>query len=187
MGYDKELLARLLDRKLWWEDNIANKESLNRLYLQIAKDIKDNSISGKIALIMLQHQLFHELLKELISISIFYLQCEIWPTKYEPIYDKREEKTTGWYIDYFENYCIDCSGKLELIKTIKNINRIRNKVAHNLIGKNELIINRSYSEFINYSNLFLDELNQCARDINMKLEDLGKRMDLESLISSINE
>lgn len=181
--YNTKLLRKLANAEKWWDEIGEDDGELNKLYTQLAKDIEADSVSGKIALILLQHQLFHELLRELISVSTLYVQAEIWPTRFEPSYDAGKDRTTGWYVTYYAEHCIDCKGKTEFIAAMWDMNKIRNKVAHKLIGKNDSIVNQSYKDFIKVSATVLDTYSICADDLHSKLVDLTKRADFEELLS----
>lgn len=89
---------------------------------------------------------------------------------------------TGWYISYYEDHCIGCKGKAELLKEAKKVNNIRNKVAHNLSGKNEVVIRSSYQTFGLTYDRVLEFADQCEQDMTRLLEDLNARVEWNEIL-----
>jgi hypothetical protein len=178
--YTKTLVRKLSARDDW--SVLALSEEFKRLIEQIGRDVKADSVSGKIATILIQHQIMHEFVKKLIETSNLYVQGEIWPSVYEPAYDNNKEQMTGWYIDYFEKHCISVKGKSDFIRESKRLNEIRNKVAHNLIGKNDVIINQSYTRCGELLTKVGRNYAVCMAEMMKLLVDLTKRVDFTEFV-----
>ena len=180
-SYDRNLKELLLDKNKWMPKDFT--EDFRILLSQIEKDVSSDSISGKIASIFIRHQIIHEITKDLIKLSHLYLQAEIWPTKFVPKYDDGKERMTGWYIDYYEGSCIECKSKDTFVREVKSLNRIRNKVAHNITGKNEVVINSSYKQFSKHFNKAIYCFNdECLPYLLWKLDDLTSTVDFKQLL-----
>jgi hypothetical protein len=176
--YDINLRNKLLGE--WVSLEIS--DGFEKLADRVKNEVGSDSISGKIAYIFIQHQIMHEVTKSLIKLSNLYVQGEIWPIVFNPAYDEGEDKMTGWYIDYFVKHCIECKSKKEYVEKAKRLNQIRNKVAHNLTGKNEVIVERSFDEF---EELYIQAsklASVCIHDVIRMLNDLVHRVDFEELI-----
>jgi hypothetical protein len=179
-AYDKDLLNKFTNSS-WILDDFS--DDFMKMIRQAEKDVSTNSTSGKIASILLKHQAIHEMTKDLINLSHTYLQGEIWPTRISPKYDGGKEKMTYWYIEYYENNCIGCNGKTDFIKEVKIINDIRNKVAHNLAGKNDAMVNDSYLKFESHFAKAISHYNdECYVALVDLLTDLNRRVDFSDLI-----
>jgi hypothetical protein len=178
--YTNDLAKRLVDTKQWTLSPPG--DDFLQLARSVKNDTKSETVSSKIAIILVHHQIMHELTKNLIYMATLYIQGEIWPTELSPSYDNNDEKMTGWYIGYLRDHCIEFKHKDDYLKTAARLNAIRNKVAHDLTGKNEVIIGRSYSEFEKLFSELYAHHEKCENGLLNLLTDLTKRVDFEEFI-----
>lgn len=178
--YSLNLIDRLSNPRKWYKS--ALDSDFIKLTAKVNKELRSDTISGKIASIFIQHQIMHEIIKDLIGLATLYVQGEIWPAVFQPPFDGGKDKMTGWYISYYEDHCIGCKGKAELLKEAKKVNNIRNKVAHNLSGKNEVVIRSSYQTFGLTYDRVLEFADQCEQDMTRLLEDLNARVEWNEIL-----
>lgn len=179
-NYTDNLVKRLTDATQWAQP-LPSEEFLH-LAQSVKNDVISNTVSSKIAVILVHHQIMHELTKNLIHMSTLYIQGEIWPTKLDPPYDNNDEKMTGWYLNYLKDHCIDFKHKDEYLVLALRLNKLRNKVAHELTGKNEVVIDRSYNEFTKLFSELHTHYEQCEEWLFHLLDDLTKRVDFEEFM-----
>jgi hypothetical protein len=181
-AYTAKLIDKLTDTTRWGVQVMTNDSMF--LIQQINNDLKNSTVSSRIAIMLVQHQVMHEMTKDMIELSNLYIQGEIWPTVYRPVYDRGEERMTGWYLAYFKNNCIESKGKDAYINKARRLNEIRNKVAHNILGKNAAIINQSFEEFQSLFTEVNAQYVECANNIIWRLSDLTKRVDFTDFKTS---
>lgn len=179
-NYTSELAKQITDVKHW------NMTPYSTDYIMLIKsideEIKVKSISAKIASILIKTQIMQDMTKHLINLSTIYIKAELWPTMFEPAYDNGKEQMNGWYIDYFEKYCITFENKDSFIKNAKEINRIRNKVAHNIVGKNTEIINETYKKCEKLAIELIKDYSKCVKILVTDLIDVSERVDFHELM-----
>lgn len=173
--YTKKLIDVLLDKRQW--PSVSFSEDFEELSLSVQNQPNTTNVSGKIAAIFVLHQIVHEMTKCLIKLSNLYVQGEIWPTKYNIAFDKDQEKMTGWYLTYYSDSCITHKNKKQFLRHAKEVNRLRNEVAHNITGKNKSIIENTYKKFNNEFYLTTEAFLICENDAFERLVELTDRVD----------
>lgn len=179
--YTDELVKKVTDEKLW--PLFKGTDGFDDLAKAVKADVSTESVSGKIAQMFVYHQIVHELTKILIEMSLLYVQAEIWPTEFNPAYDNGKSKMTYWYITYYEEHCIENVDKEKYIQLAKRLNEIRNKVAHNLTGKNVVEINRSFNEFSRLYDSLIESYDKCDAHLTQKMHEISQRLDWDDFLS----
>lgn len=174
--YKKELISKLSDENSWWPKEFS--DDFTSFIVRVDKQADQDSIINKISSIFIKQQATHQMVKDLISLSQLYVQGELFPTKFEPSFDGGKEQMSGWYVGYYESHCIDCDGKDAFLKHVKQINKIRNDVAHKLLGKNDSMIGRSYKKFeVEFTEAVCIYNDRCIVDLMSHLRELNKRLE----------
>lgn len=179
-AYTQTLVEILISRDKWPE--LSFTDEFDRLSLDVVEEIGTGTVSAKMASIFINHQIVHEMLKNLIAKCNLYIQGEIWPVVYRPKFDSGDEKMTGWYISYFNDSCIDLKAKADFIKYTSELNRLRNKVAHNLTGKNNSIISETHRQFMATFSKAVVAYAECESEVLRYLTDLTNRVDFSDFI-----
>lgn len=181
-AYSKDLIKKLNDVEQWIP-NPPSDEFL-RLSQSVTDESQLNTVSSKIAVILVHHQIMHELTKTLIHLSTLLVQGELWPTKFTPLLDGGKEKMTGWYLEYLKNNCInfESNNKDKYLEVAMRLNSLRNKVTHELTGKNEVIIGQTYREFERLYERLQSHYLECENWLLYKLQDLTIRVDFDKLM-----
>ncbi|OYX42422.1 hypothetical protein B7Y94_03510 [Candidatus Saccharibacteria bacterium 32-49-12] len=176
-SYTNKLVETLVNPDKW--PQLVMSDEFNELAKEVNKDVGSGTTSAKIASIFVKHQLIHEMTKSLISMCNLYVQGEIWPTVYKPAVDKNQDQMTGWYLSYFRDSCVYLDGKDNFLSVAFELNRLRNKVAHNLTGKNGVVISETHSRFSSNFEKAVSNFVTCEQDILWRLKDLTNRVDFE--------
>jgi len=180
-NYDRQLLDKLKNKS--WVPKDFTKD-----FVELSEKIDEEgaqTVSGKIATVFIQHQILHQFTIDLAKASIFYMQGELWPVKFSPSFDKGKEEMTDWYIKYLKSNCIDFAGKEDFIREVIAVNRLRNKIAHNLASKNEVVINESYLEVrTHFQSAVNSYIENCMKDLSNNIRDLSKRVNFDEIISN---
>ncbi len=177
--YDRELLGKLINYERWPFLDLS--EGFNNISARIQDELPANTLSGQIASIFVWHQIGHEMTKSLIKLCLFYVQGEIWPTKFNPKFDGGKDKHTEWYLQYLQDNCMEFTGKLEYLESIRELNRLRNAIAHKLTEKNESIVEQTYLRSNALYESIVTKFTLSNRDLNSRLIDLTKRVDFKTL------
>jgi hypothetical protein len=129
----QELLDILRDDTKW--PYFDRPGFLNELNMLADDCFSKGTVEGYLASLLIYHQLCEELLKVLIRISHFYLQCTVFPMQIE---DKKLEKITfGQLITEYEK-CVQSKGSKDLINKCNQLNRIRINMVHRITLKTSL-------------------------------------------------
>lgn len=129
----KDLLDILRDNTKWPDfDRPGFLSELNTL----ADDcFSQGTIEGYLASMLIYHQLCEELLRVLIRISHFYLQCRVFPLQ---LRDRKLEKLTfGQLISEYEK-SLQSEGSNDLINKCNQLNQIRINMVHKITLKTSL-------------------------------------------------
>ncbi len=140
-----DFIQKVMDEAHWMPEDFSG--NFYSLYEGLAQGKKKLNVAQKIGVMLVEHQVLHQFTLELIDLAHMCIQASILPELYEPEFDKGRLKTSGWYIEYLENIKIDFKGKDEYIRSFRVANRLRNKVGHHIIEKNDVIVQISYDEF----------------------------------------
>lgn len=129
----KDLLDILRDNTKW--PSFDSPGFLNELNVLADDCFSKGTIEGYLASMLIYHQLCEELLKVLIMISHFYLQCTVFPMQ---IRDKKLDKLTfGQLITEYER-CVQSEGSDDLINKCNQLNQIRINMVHRITLKTSL-------------------------------------------------
>lgn len=181
-SYTDALVDILVNPDKWPQLVMSN--DFDELARDVNNDVGSGTTSAKIASIFVKHQLIHEMTKSLISMCNLYVQGEIWPAVFKPAVDKNQDQMTGWYLSYFKDSCIELHGKSDFLQYASELNRLRNKVAHNLTGKNNVVISETYASFSTNFERAIRSFVSCEQDILWRLKDLTKRVDFNEFSTS---
>lgn len=180
-SYSTNLIEKLINEDGWWPEEFT--DDFTSLIDRVSDEVAQDSVIGKIAAILIKHQALHQMTKDLIDLSHLYVQGELWPTEFKPSYDGGHDKMSGWYLNYYSSHCVDCKGKESYLRHAKRVNAIRNAVAHNLTGKNDSVINKSYIEFEDeFTKAVCAYNDMCIVDLMWRLRDLNQRVDFKDFL-----
>jgi len=126
-----------------WFDSFDNQEWLSNLY-SIADDAHHQGRpGGDVACIIITHQLLEEILRLLLERSEFLMQVRLFPIEYKN--DVPTNKPFGVILSIVEQ-TIDFQHIREILSLARRMNRIRNKVAHQLTELHDQDTFREYAE-----------------------------------------
>jgi len=180
-SYKYEQVTEILSDNTKWP-RLRYDDEIVELITGSVGQLGTRTVYEKIASILMEHQLLDSALRHLIKLSILYIQGEIWPAKYEPVvHAPRDQKTTGWYLNYYEKSCLDVESKTDFLDHMKKMNSYRNKIAHHIIGKNEVIISDTHEKFSSEFYLASQAFSRCEKEVFEKLYDLTKRVNFNGL------
>lgn len=123
------LIREHIENREWTYDS---KEEKKNYYFKIAeKCSKSEKIEDLVSGTLIYNQLIEQSLIEAIVLSIVYVKTKMWPNKIEFNIDF-EKATFGKQIEYFEKFAVEEVNRDVIIRYLKDILKIRNKVIHRL-------------------------------------------------------
>lgn len=180
--YTNKLVDILTDVENW--PALRLSDDFSGIIQEVHREISSDSTAGKIAIILVEHQIVHEAILNLTRLSHLYIQGEIWPIIYKPTFPKKEDKMmTGELITYYQSNCIEARYKDDVCRIAKELNNIRNKIAHNLSGKNNTIIRREFNRYRKRFLEFIEKNDACEDYLVSILSDLTKRVEFKEFRS----
>lgn len=128
MSYEKKFLLKLFKSGSWI--NINNTNFLDQL-TELANDsFGKDTFEGYMASLLIYHQLCEEMVLVLLDESYFYIQCSLYPVKFEKEIN-RKKMMFGQCLGLLAD-TIDFPGKRNIICKFESFNIKRNKIAHEL-------------------------------------------------------
>lgn len=163
-----------------WEND---REKLKKRYLLnlVRSEFKQDSLPNKIGSILIYNQIIEQFLKEIIETSVNYIKAEIWPSEVELKVDF-ENKTFGQLIYMFEQYATKENQRDVIISKLKDFNKKRNKVVHNLLTiENIEQLPLNMNSYIKLAEKIIVLLLEYNVNVCYQLEDLSNRVDWDIL------
>lgn len=126
-------------------------------YYRIAeKCSKSSKIEDLVSGVLLYNQLVEKILKETIIISVIVMKAKLWPERVS-FYLDFEKATFGKLIQYYKNFAIKKYNRDIIVKYLKDILPIRNKVIHSLFDIDD--INKELLDYFGKSDELIMMLN----------------------------
>jgi hypothetical protein len=173
--YDDNLLQQIEDDSVW--PNLFRPEFLTELSVVADTIHKQNTIEGRLASVIIYHQITEEFIKVMIRYSVFVIQVAIWPTKYD--FKFKDEMMFGQLLSIFKN-TIYFNNKDSFIKECETLNKSRIDMVHNLTRKTSLSdvktltdnIQSNFYNIVKYYNesieYYVEHLRDYKSNINWK-------------------
>ncbi len=172
-----DLIREHIKNREWTFDT---KEEKKFYYFKMAeKCSQSDKVEDLVSGTLIYNQLIEQSLIEVIILSIIYVKAKAWPKKIK--FDLNFDKATfGKQIDYFEKFVIEEANRDIIIKYLKEVLKIRNKVIHHLFDIDNF--NKELEEYFGKANklfiLLIQYYNDIAEHILYELEDF----DFDKLI-----
>lgn len=168
--YFMNLIREHIKNREWTCDP---KEEKKFYYFKIAeKCSKSDKVEDLVSGTLIYNQLIEQSLAETIILSIIYVKAKTWPKKIT--FDLNFDKATfGKQIEYFEKFAIEEANRDVIIKYLKDVLKVRNKVIHRLFDIENF--NKELEEYYGKTNelfiLLIQYYNDISEHILYELED----------------
>jgi len=178
---DKSILEYMAHRR-WAVDQ---KNQRKRYLFRLARESKtDDDISSKIGGMLIYNQVIEQLLRDIVDMSIHFIQAEIWPVSVSLDIDT-DKATFGKMIEYFKQFATIEANRELILSYLKKFNTKRNQVVHDLFDVQDL--RKLAFELNDYAELadeIIDLLVEYDNNVCENFCELEKRVDFEKLYSS---
>lgn len=131
--YQKVLIDRVKDSDNW--PSFDKPNFLTELDDLANNALKNDSLEGYLAALLIYHQLCEEMIRLLVDDAQFFIQLSVFPN--EIIFHQKKKATFGQDLDLLR-HTVSFQEKDEFINNCEELNKLRIEIVHNLVRQNTL-------------------------------------------------